>query len=259
MKNKINYTAFVGTGGITKDKQVYVVQNYLGTNKEGQHEYQIAFADGKKKICTYEEVSTKKVTYTFNKRSVSKTKENKLTNKKTQMKLISSDGIKLLSLDIATIKTGYAVFYGDKLIKSGTITKNKTDRFYRIYDMVKAITEIIKKHNINFVVLEDVFLKDVSNASRNVKTLIALANMQGAMINNIIDCKAKFELVLASTWKSHFNILKGRLEGKDSAVDLALSFTGKPMMEDEAEATLIGLYFLRNRVDWRNKWEKKVN
>lgn len=248
----INYSAYVNQIFKTKDGHIYKVEEYKG-EIAGKHKYKIRFVEcGRVKTVLYEQIRSNTVTYSFRTPKIEPNK--KIIKKKNKdelspiMQLIPSFNLRVMALDMATQKTGYCCFAGDNLINYGLIQKSDSNRYKRIEKMIDEIMFRIKENNINFVVVEDVFLK--TDNARNVKVLIVLANIQGALLYHLSKNGIKYELVSPSTWKSSFGILKHRQEGKLSAINLVKEITGIDMQEDTAEATAIAMWFLKNRVDW---------
>ena len=216
------------------------------------HKYKIRFVEcGRVKTVKYSQIRSNTVTYSFRTPKVESMKKKKVSHKnelQSQLSLVSKFNLRIMSLDAATQKTGYSVFYGDQLHTYGLIQKSNTNRQKRIEQMVDEIMFRIKQNDINFVVLEDIFLK--GDSTRNVTTLIALANLQGAILYQLSKNNIKYELIAPSVWKGHFGILKHRAEGKESAINLVENITKIHMQEDAAESMLIAMYFLKCRVDW---------
>ncbi|MGL5051807.1 MAG: crossover junction endodeoxyribonuclease RuvC [Fusobacteriaceae bacterium] len=248
MSTKINYIAWESKIQKSKSGHVYKVESYLG-EKSSKHMYRVRFViDGMVKTVPYEQVRGNTVTYSFTKPKVNPTKAIKKTSKSSYSGLIDKHNLKVFALDMATQKTGYAGFNSDVIVEYGTISKTGTDKFQRIKKMVDEIMYHIDKGGYNYVVIEDIFLK--SDRSKNVTTLIALANIQGALVYHLSKKNIRFELVSASTWKSALGMLKRRADGKESAIEYVENLMGKRLGEDESEAIAIGIYFLKNRVKW---------
>ena len=77
--------------------------------------------------------------------------------------------MKLLSLDLSTKSSGYAIFADGQLINYGCKTSSSTDLIKRIHKMVDMIEYLLTNNPIEKVVLEEV-RPDTSNP----KTLKAL-------------------------------------------------------------------------------------
>lgn len=248
----INYNAYINQVFKTKDGHIYKVEEYKG-EIDGKHKYRIRFAEcGRIKTVPYEQIRSNTVTYSFR---TPKVEPNKKVIKKTNkevlapiMQLIPNFNLRVMALDMATQKTGYCCFVQDTLLTYGLIQKSDNNRYKRIEKMIDEIVFRIKENNINYVVIEDIFLK--TDDTKNVTTLIALSNIQGALLYHLSKMGIKYELVSPSVWKSHFGILKTRNVGKISAMNMVKEITGISMQEDTAEATAIAMWFLKNRVDW---------
>lgn len=247
----INYSAYVKQTKKTSSGNIYIVEEYLG-DTNGKHKYRVRFVEcGRVKTASYEQIRSNTVTYNFKSPKIEPMKSIKKKGKdelKSNMQLVTKFNLRVLGLDMATQKTGYCCFDKDNMIDYGLISKTGTNRYLRIKKMVDEIMYIIGKNNINYVVVEDVFLK--GDATRNVTTLIALSNIQGALLYHLSKNKIKYELVSPATWKSHFGMLKKRVEGKENAIDYVRNLTGMTLQEDTAESMLIAMWFLQKRVDW---------
>lgn len=152
-------------------------------------------------------------------------------------------GIKrLLSIDQATNKTGYAVFDGNKLIFHGVINASSTDdHITRINHMKKRMLEIMENWKVDLVAFEDIPFKD------NIRTHAILNQNLGAL-----QCAAQEKLngkteniVLVSnqTWKHHSGV-EGiyRAQHKASARRIVLKIYNVNVSEDESDAILLGRY-----------------
>ena len=63
--------------------------------------------------------------------------------------------MKILSLDLSTKSSGWAVFENDNLIDYGCITSSSTDLIKRIQIMTNGIKEILEKYEINKIIAEE--------------------------------------------------------------------------------------------------------
>ena len=79
--------------------------------------------------------------------------------------------MKLLSLDISTKSTGWAVFEDKKLVEYGCITSSSTDLIKRIHTITDGIKEILNKYTIDKIVVEEV---RPELGTQNIKTHRAL-------------------------------------------------------------------------------------
>ena len=114
----------------------------------------------------------------------------------------------VLGLDMSTQKTGYAVFEIDNTIKTlidyGCIEKLSTDESdwrKRITYMANKMGEIMSKHDIDRVYIEDV--PPIINNSQTVKTLGAL---QGIVLGVMGVFDVEVEFIPVATWKTKLGI-----------------------------------------------------
>ena len=218
------------------------MEKYLGL-KNNKHKFKIRFAiNGSVKTVTYEQIRGGLVAFSFSKPKVNptktKTKTKKIPKKKNE---ISSTGLKLMGLDLASSLTGYACLHGTSLVSTGMVKKTG-EKFIRISKMCDEIMFRIEENDINHVIIEDIYLD-----KRDEKSVIGykcLAQQQGTLVDRLIKAKIGYTLVMASQWKSHFGILKSRDAGKDCAIDLVEKMTGIRYEVDTAEAILIVIYGL---------------
>ncbi|MBC8586742.1 RuvC family protein [Paratissierella segnis] len=144
----------------------------------------------------------------------------------------------ILALDQSTALTGFAIFKNKNLKKSGYF-KPSGELFIRIQQTKEYIRELIIDNNIDYVFLEDI------QYQKNQKTYKILANLQGVIINLLIELNIPFEIIPPSVWKS-WNGIKGRkrAEQKENTKEKCKEIYGRDFSEDEADATCIGLYGL---------------
>jgi len=144
----------------------------------------------------------------------------------------------ILSLDQSTAVTGFAIFKDNNLKKSGCY-KPSGDLFTRINQTKNYIKELIEDNDINFVFIEDI------QYQKNQKTYKILANLQGVIINLLVELNISFEIISPSRWKS-WNGIKGRkrAEQKKNTQEKCKEMLGREAIEDEADAICIGLYGL---------------
>lgn len=146
--------------------------------------------------------------------------------------------MKILALDQSTASTGFAVFIKNHLKKSSCY-KPSGDLFTRINQTKNYIKELIEDNDINFVFIEDI------QYQKNQKTYKILANLQGVIINLLVELNIQFEIIPPSRWKS-WNGIKGRkrAEQKENTKEKVKEMFGRDFEEDEADAICIGLYGL---------------
>lgn len=144
----------------------------------------------------------------------------------------------VLALDQSTACTGFAIFINQNLKKSG-IYKPQGELFQRINKTKEYIRELIQDYNIEYVFIEDI------QYQKNQKTYKILSNLQGVIINLLVELDISFEIIPPSRWKS-WNGIKGkkREQQKRNTIEKVKEIYGKEALEDEADAICIGLYGL---------------
>lgn len=147
--------------------------------------------------------------------------------------------MKILALDQSTALTGYAVFIDGILKKSGYF-KPQGELFQRINQTKEYIRELIEDNDIDYVFIEDI------QYQKNQKTYKILSNLQGVIINLLVELNISFEIISPSRWKS-WNGIKGRkrAEQKRNTQEKCKEMFGRDFFEDEADAVCIGLYGLK--------------
>ena len=156
--------------------------------------------------------------------------------------------MKILSIDASTKSSGWAVFEDSKLIDYGCITSASTDLFKRIHVMTDSIQEIMKKHNINKICLEEVRPEEIGNRS-NLATHKALMYLQGAIAMMIHDnfSKTTIEYLYPSEWRKCCKIKTGRGVVRETVKQRDIRFVeetfGLKVNDDIADAIGMGYAF----------------
>lgn len=149
--------------------------------------------------------------------------------------------MRIISLDQSTRCTGYAVFEDGKYIESGVIDMNKskleTDK--RSFEMAKEIWKIIKKHNPQEIVIENV------QQQSSPSTVIILARLAGMIIGYAEAHNIHVHILLPSQWRKALGYSQGakvkRQELKQQSIDYVKNNLGLDLSEDECEAIAEGI------------------
>lgn len=148
----------------------------------------------------------------------------------------------ILSLDVSTTCTGYALYLGNKLEDYGVITHKSNDWVERVRFMAVTVNNLNKAYGITHIVIEDTYV------SKNVNTVKKLCMAQGILLGSVPT--AKLIQVYPASWKSHFGMTKkktSRGEQKDSSVTIAEAMVlASITSDDEADAILMGRYVVDN-------------
>jgi len=224
LREKMLHQCKIGEFGISKDNYKFIVESLNGENVN------IRFLhNSQSKTVTVKQIKSNLVTT-----SKRRTKTVKLVGFKVR------NGFKgnLLALDQSTSCTGYAVYINGELVDYGALTSSKKETHQKIRSICSKIEDLIKDYAISVVAIEDIYLDQ-----SKLDVYKVLANLLGAIIDTTLRLGARYKLVSATEWKSHFGILKHREYGKELAIAEVKKLLGKVVKEDVAEAVLIGKYY----------------
>lgn len=145
--------------------------------------------------------------------------------------------IKILAFDQALIKTGVCTL-DDGAVYHSLIDLSKTkDPSERRAVMRQMIQSRIKNNNPDLVVIEDVALQ------ASAKTVIQLAQLQGAIIGACEMFNIPYEILRPSEWRKMLGFKQGRQvkrpELKQQAIDYVAEHYGEVVSSDEADAMCI--------------------
>lgn len=144
--------------------------------------------------------------------------------------------MKILSLDLSTKSSGYAIFEDEKLIESGVIRNSDNDLLVRGNYMAEFVRLLCEKYGrFDLVGIEE--LKVLSNQA----TLVKLAQVQGMVLRELKDQEVKF--VMPTVWRKGFKLNVKRADAKARAIELCTELGYTVECDDDAEAVLLGIYF----------------
>lgn len=236
MAKRINPAELVGYTATNKKGHKFTVVSYLRKDKD--YIYSVRFTSGNSIEATRQQII--KLTL---RDLVTEKKENqkkKFTDYKRMNKKIDKTKIfidnrsdaRLLALDQSTKATGWSVFYDNQLIDCGVITQNSTNTIERISNMRKEVYKLIKQHDINVIVVEDIFLQ------KNLESFKVLAFLLGVLSTTFYDLGIPYEIIPAPEWKSYHQLLKG-----DRQVQKMLSKRKIGTDSDDlSDSLLLGMY-----------------
>ena len=144
--------------------------------------------------------------------------------------------MKILSLDISTTSTGFAVIDNGLVKEYGTFSYTNSDFVIRCQRMADYLSEVLDKHpDISKVVIEEL------KVGKNMATAVKLAIAQGVLLRELKGIHTTF--VGPTVWRRHFGINDKREEAKLKALELVGKLGYAVKNDDEAEAILLGLFF----------------
>lgn len=154
--------------------------------------------------------------------------------------------IRILSLDGATNKTGYAIYDDKELIKYGIIDLSDIDDITeRINTMKHLIMKIIDEFKINKIIIED-----IQQQYGNVKGFKTLAKLQGVVLDALFEKDMPIELIISTTWKSRIGIntrLKREIQ-KQLTIEFVKNKFSIEASEDECDAISMGFVYVEGRL-----------
>ena len=161
----------------------------------------------------------------------------------------------LLALDQSSTTTGYAIFKDGQPVVISHFTAKGTDLGSRLEQLRNKVIELIKEHNIDEVVFEDIQLQDMAGGKDvGIKTFKILAEVFGVLQELMTELKIDYTTVPPIVWKATFKIAgKGRKEEKKLSQQYVFKTYGINCTEDEADATCIGAHIVKKKnseFDW---------
>ena len=147
-------------------------------------------------------------------------------------------GYRIVAIDNATKNAGVSIFDDNKLT------------FYHLYQYDgDTITRMVNNRQFLENVVIDLWqadmivIEDIQYQNNNIMTFKTLAMLLGS---SLVSCAAKHikvETVLSKVWRSNFMIGgKTRIEQKKQAIDKVKLMYGIDVVDDIAEAILLGKY-----------------
>ncbi len=160
----------------------------------------------------------------------------------------------ILSLDLSTKATGYAIFTDGKLYKSGVYRSSSATLIKRINIIINKLNEEILQYiDIDKIIAEEVLPE--SSGGGNQKTFKALMYMQAALelkVYDVFDTKVPIEYIYPNSWRSKCGIKTGRGITRDELKKADIEFAATTynlsnLSDDEADAIGIGhSYFIKD-------------
>lgn len=145
--------------------------------------------------------------------------------------------IKILAFDQALIKTGVCTLDDGTVYHSLIDLSKMKNTDARRATMRQMIQSRIKNNHPDLVVIEDVALQS------SAKTVIQLAQLQGAIIGACEMFNIPYEILRPSEWRKTLGFKQGRQikrpELKQQAIDYVAEHYGEVVSSDEADAMCI--------------------
>lgn len=147
-------------------------------------------------------------------------------------------GKRVLAIDNATHKTGFAIFEDGKYLHGGVKTAIKGDTAVRIAEMKQWFISMVLLWDVDVIGLENVQYQG------NAQTLITLSKLLGVLENAAYELTNKVPYVVpAVTWKSFSGVKgKNRDKQKENAQKIVKARFSLSVSSDLADAILLGRY-----------------
>lgn len=149
--------------------------------------------------------------------------------------------VKMLSLDLATKKSGLAYWENDTYKESYVIDHEKIkDIEERTIKMGKSLIDALNYFKPNVVYGEDSF------KGRNPKTMKYLSRLHGVVMGWCLEHNAEYEFVMPSAWRKYVpDFPNGRGVERDEQKAFSINYVEKkykivPKTDDESDAILVG-------------------
>lgn len=167
----------------------------------------------------------------------------------------------VISLDLSTKSTGFAVFDRTKLVDFGCITASSTDVIKRIQKITSELNKVFSDNpNIDKVIVEEVRPENNQYGVGNLHTHKVLMWLQASIAFMLHDnfSKAKIEYVYPNEWRAACGIHTGRGIKRESLKAADIKFVHDTykvdVNDDVADAIGIGHAFV-NKLDNEINWE----
>lgn len=166
--------------------------------------------------------------------------------------------MKILSLDLSTKSSGWAIFEDTKLIDYGCITSSSTDLIKRIKVMVEELKKIIDNNDINKIIAEEVRPQGGFGAG-NIQTHRALMWLQAGIAFMLHDNykNLTLEFIYPSSWRAACGIKNGRGIKRENQKQQDIDFVKEKfnifVNDDIADAIGIGysqIKTIEDNFDW---------
>ena len=159
--------------------------------------------------------------------------------------------MRVLALDQATHKTGYAIYDGARLIKSGVFEAVGKEETARIHQIKEWFIETLEEYKPDYVGFEELV---VANSFPTQRTL---ARLQGVLMEEAYSRDIKIILSNPGTWRNTCGV-KGRERAiqKANMIAIVQKWYNKIVTDDEADAIGIGYHIVTKCISQETvNWE----
>lgn len=148
---------------------------------------------------------------------------------------------RVIALDQASHKTGFAVLDNRQLVKSGVFEASADDEVARFHEVKEWLISIITNWKPDLIAIEGIQYQ--SNVNMGVTTFQTLARLQGVLLDTCYEYGVPYKICATNTWRAHCGV-KGvqRADKKRSMQLLVKKWFDISVSDDESDAIGIGKY-----------------
>lgn len=161
--------------------------------------------------------------------------------------------MKILTLDLSTKQSGYAIGQDGNLLLHGYLTASNKNPYNRIIKMRDSIANLLKANQISKIVMEEVRPEYNSHTNKILMYLQASVVIMAYEINP----KIEFEFFGASQWRAKIKIKQGRGIKRNQLKPQDIQYVEQKYNiktnDDEADAICIfDAYWVQenNQINW---------
>ena len=172
-------------------------------------------------------------------------KKNALCETNFDVKPKAKGTVRILSVDKATHKCGWAILDNKKLIAYGDFDVPDYEEYQRIHAIKEWLVSMINMWKPDGVALEGIQYQNESNGHQiSVTVFQTLARLQGVLIEALVDLGLTFEVCPTNTWRHHCGVKgRSRVDRKRSMQFLIKTWYDVNVNDDIADAIGIGKYY----------------
>lgn len=161
--------------------------------------------------------------------------------------------MRILSLDLSTRSSGYAIGEDGSLETHGCITASSRDVVKRIIKMRDQLSKLIKNNKIDKIIIEEVRPEYNSHTNKVLMWLQAVIVVAAYQIDSHIE----YEFVGANEWRAALKIKQGRGVKRQALKPQDIQYVENKyhlsVNDDEADAICIfDAYYIKidNEINW---------
>lgn len=146
---------------------------------------------------------------------------------------------RILGLDQASHKTGWAIFDGANLIKYGVFEAGAEDEIARFHEVKIWLISMIENWKPDIIAIEGIQYQQ----NFGVTTFQTLARLQGILLDLCYEMNITYKICPTNTWRAHCGVKgQSRSDKKRSMQLLVKKWFDMSVTDDEADAIGLSKY-----------------